>query len=587
MLLAAAAGEGLPQIVVDIGLCLCLAGILAVISTRLRLPSVAAFLVAGVILGPVGTGLVSDRANIDTIAQLGLILLLFLIGLEIDLRELARSGRRLVAGGALAYPMAALVGTLVAQAAVLVGLGAGVLEGRYAALYVGFTVAASSTLLVVALFQQTFTLDTVAGRVALTLLVLEDLWAITVLALQPNLADPQPGPILLTLAGTVVLAVGAFMLARVVLPVGFAWIAKQPATVLVAALAWCFAVMLVGARLGPLAVGSSMAAFIAGVTLANLPFRAEIARQVSVVRDFFVTLFFVGLGMTVPLPDGPGALLTAVGIAVLVLLVRLLVLLPLLYGSGLDRRTASVVATKMAQISEFSLVIVYLGEQLGHVEPTFGAAVILAFVVTSVTTPWLFTHADTVADRLGPWLGRLGLRAPPSGAAVEADPVDLALLGIHRTGSSLLHEIAADSPELLARTRVVDLNVAIHPRIAELGVAVHYGNILSADALRHAGVDAARVVLCTIPDEVLAGGSSVDVVRAARAVNAHGTVIATATTFREADRLREAGADHVLLPRLDAARSALAAVEAALNGQVDELADICQEERPPRREVLE
>ncbi len=163
------------------------------------------------------------------------------------------------------------------------------------------------------------------------------------------------------------------------------------------------------------------------------------------------------------------------------------------------------------------------------------------------------------------------------------------MLGVHRTASSLLSDMAQTSPELLTRTVVVDFNVAIHPRIAALGPHVVYGDITSPETLHHAGVDEARVVLCTIPDDVLASATTDEVVRVVRQVNPDAIVIATATTMREMAGLYAAGADYVLLPRLDAAASAFTAVSAALNGQIDELRAKNEDRSDPvrRREVLE
>lgn len=600
LLAAGGADGGLPDLVLDIALSLVVAGVLAIAFTRLRIPTVAAFLLAGVLLGPVVTGLISDRDNIDTIAQLGLILLLFLIGLEIDVRSLLSKGRSVLVSGPLLYPISALFGFVVAKGLVLIGVGSGLLGDGFGPLYIGLAVAASSTVLVVALFQQSFLLDTVSGRIALTMLVFEDIWSIIVLALQPNFDDPSAGPIVATFVGIALLAGIAWLLARYVLPVGFTWIAKQPSTILVASLAWAFGVVLIGLNFDTfleaafgwdpgISVSPGVAALIAGSTIAALPFSAEIVRQVSVVRDFFITLFFVGIGMTIPAPSGIGVVLAAVGVAVLAVVTRFVVMLPLLYLTGTDRRNAGLTVIRMAQISEFSLVVAYLGLQLGHIDPTLNSVIVFAFVITAVTTPLLFTRAELIYARIEPVLDRLGMKPPPAGSTEQEDEIDLALLGVHRTASSLLSDMAATSPELLSRSVVVDFNVGIHPRIAALGPHVVYGDITSPETLHHAGVDRARVVLCTIPDEVLSSATTDEVVRVVRQVNPDASVIATATTFREVQALYAAGADYVLLPRLDAAATALSAVEAALNGQIDGLRAKSEPGADPvrRREVLE
>jgi Kef-type K+ transport system membrane component KefB len=595
LLTAAGGEEALPELVLDIGLALVGAGMLAVLFTRLRIPTVAAFLLAGVLLGPVGTGLINNPDNIDTISQLGLVLLLFLIGLEIDARGLLARGRTVVVSGLAQYPLTAVLGFLVAQGLILAGVTVAGLDSQYAALYVGLSIAASSTLLVVALFQQTFTLDTQPGRISLALLVFQDVWAIIVLALQPNLDDPQLVPIASALLGIVLVGVIAYAIAQTILPIGFTWIARQPGTILVASLAWCFAVVLIGINLDAatdivglvteLNVSAGMAGLIAGATIASLPFSSEIIRQVSVVRDFFVTLFFVGLGMTIPAPEGPGILVMAAALAALAVASRYVVMLPLFYVSGLDRRTATLTSTKLAQMSEFSLVIAFLGLELGHISAELNATIIFAFVITAIATNGLFTNADRVYERMAPLLDRLGLRPPPSGENAEGEDYELALLGVHRTGSSLLHELSESMPELLERTVVVDFNVDIHRKIAEMGPRVFYGDLTSPEILRHAGVDRAGIVLCTIQDDFLASASTVDVVAVVREVNPDAVVLTTGTTFAEQQELYAAGADFVLMPRLASALAARDAIQAALEGRVTELRG--DGEGPTgRREVL-
>jgi voltage-gated potassium channel Kch len=289
--------------------------------------------------------------------------------------------------------------------------------------------------------------------------------------------------------------------------------------------------------------------------------------------------------MTIPAPDGVGVIVAALGLAALAIVSRYVVMVPLLYATGLDRRTATLTSTKLAQISEFSLVIAFLGLQLGHIDETLNGVIILAFVITAVLTPMLFSKADAIHEGVAPLLGRLGIKAPAAHAVDDIEQYDLALLGVHRTASSLLHELAVADPALLARTLVVDFNVTIHPRIAELGPHVTYGDLTSPDTLHHAGVDRARVVLCTIPDEVLSSATTRDVVEVVREVNPTATLIATATTFPERASLYEAGADYVLVPRLEAALAARDAVAAALNGQLDDLR--AAESDGGRREVLD
>ena len=149
-----AAGGEMPSLVHDIGISLLVAGALGVIFTRLKIPSIAAFLLAGILIGPIGLKQVTDPENIDTIAQLGFILLLFLIGLEIDFKKILGSGKAIILSGLLQYPLTILFGIVATKLMLMLGIGGTVLSGSpQAALYMGVIIAGSSTLLVVKLFQ--------------------------------------------------------------------------------------------------------------------------------------------------------------------------------------------------------------------------------------------------------------------------------------------------------------------------------------------------------------------------------------------------------------------------------------------------
>ena len=573
-----ASSDAPSSLVQDISICIGLAGVLAILFTRLKIPEIAAFLIAGVVVGPIGTGLVTDPANIETISELGLILLLYLIGLEIDIRKLLSSGRVLVVSGLLQYPLSVLFGAAAAWL-LLASVGGEILQGKYVPLYIGFVVAASSTLLVVKLFQESFQLDTEAGRTALGLLIFQDFWAIVVLALQPAFHAPEVGPILLSLAGIALLTLIAAAIARFIIPVGFRWVARRPEVVFAGAVSWCFLVVLLGVKLDVLtewlagvnlhmAVGAEMGALIAGATIASLPYSTEIMAKVSVVKDFFVTLFFVGLGMSIPMPEGPAVLVLALLLAVIVILARFLVFLPLLYAAGLDRRNAVVVSTRLGQVSEFSLVIGFIGVNLGHISAGLNSAIIFAFVITALATPALFHHAHALHDRCAGLLGFFGLREPPSREADGDESYSLALLGFHRIASSLLYEIGQSRPALLEGTLVVDFNVKLHPAIAALGPTVRYGDLCSPETLLHAGVDKARVVVCTIPDDVLKGTTNLRIVTAVRQINPDAIIIANAIELGDCAALYAAGADYVFLQRIETARAVEQAITRALAGEI-------------------
>ena len=468
-------------------------------------------------------------------------------------------------------------------------------------LYVGIVIAASSTLLIVKLFQEKYQLDTLVGRLILGILIFQDLWAMVVLTVQPNFTQPDLAPVLMTFLGIALLTGFAVLLARVVLPTAFRWLARTPELLLVAALGWCFGIGFLGDNLGaifqaaglhlPMHVSLEMGALIAGAAIASLPYAYEVVSKVTAVRDFFVTLFFVGLGMGIPRPEGADVLLVAGIIAALAIASRAWVFFPALYATGLDRHSSFVASVRLVPISEFGLVIAYLGLGFGHISAETVAAIIFAFVITALIYPLLFDKSEALYMRVAPWLTRLGIKPPSDPRQEEASGHDyeIVLLGFHRVASSLFHEIERTEPERLPKVLVVDFNVSLHPEIAKRGATAHYGDISNLETLRHAGVDRAGIIVCTIPDDLLKGTNNLALTRSLRAMNPEAVIITNAVKTTEVPALYEAGADYVFLPRLDSAKHLLPVIEAAANGAIMaylDNEDFMEGRVAKRREVL-
>lgn len=576
-----AAGGEMPSLVHDIGISLLTAGLLAVIFTKLKIPSIAAFLVAGIVIGPIGLKQVTDPVNIDTIAQLGFILLLFLIGLEIDFKKILNSGKAIIVSGLLQYPLTILFGFAAVKFMIWLGIGGSLLaDSQYAAIYIGVIIAGSSTLLVVKLFQEHFELDTEPGRLALGILIFQDIWVIVAILIQPNIQNPEIGPIMLSFLGIAVLGVLTAIISRVAAGRAFKWIAKSPELTLMAALAWCFLVVFTGVSLDGfteklfgfnlhMAVGSGMGALIAGAAIANLPHSTEIITKVSTVKDFFITLFFVALGVSIPAPESMDVIVLAIAIAIVAILARQFIFFPLFYLSSVDQRNAEVSSIRLAQISEFGLVIAFLGVKFGHMSPALSSAVIFAFVITALTTPLLYNKAYEVHGWLRPLLEKLGFKAPPELKVESGTQYRLALLGFFRDASSLLYTLERSDSDLVKQTLVVDFNVAIHDKIAATGATVKYGDLSNADTLHHLGLAQTQVIVCTIPDDVLRGIDNRSLVELVREMAPSAVIIANSVTLDKVEEIYQAGADYVYLSRLEAAGALTDAIGQALENRID------------------
>ena len=219
----------------DTSLSIAGACIFALVARFIRLPVMIAYLAAGVLLGPVGLGWIADRQSIETIAELGLIFLLFMVRLEIVLKRIISAGRAILLTSVIQF-----VGGAAHGVALFAWLGFALGGGRLDALYLGVAAALSSTVIIVKILYDKRELNTLAGRITLGLLVIQDLFAILFLAIQPNLKNPEVGIVLLSLGKVAILVAAALAHSRWVLPSIFRSVARLPELVLVGALAWCF-----------------------------------------------------------------------------------------------------------------------------------------------------------------------------------------------------------------------------------------------------------------------------------------------------------------------------------------------------------
>src|SRR5882757_4174073 len=223
----------MPELIQDLALSILMAWILGVAAHLARQPLILAYLVAGFVIGPSGLKWVHSEQSINTISELGLIFMLFMIGLEIDLKKIVRAGRVILVTSAVQ-----IVGCFALALGLFLLMGLTLGGGKFDALYLAAAVALSSTVIIVKVLYDKFELDTLPGRITLGVLVLQDLFAILFLAIQPSLSDLHFGIVLVSLIRVGVLLTAALVISRFTLPHLFQIIARLPELVLVGALAW-------------------------------------------------------------------------------------------------------------------------------------------------------------------------------------------------------------------------------------------------------------------------------------------------------------------------------------------------------------
>jgi Kef-type K+ transport system membrane component KefB len=525
----------------DIALGIIFAAILGHVARLIRQPLLLGYIAGGVALSTqMGLGLVTSAENIELIAEVGLILLLFIIGLEIDLRELRRLGRSMLGLGVGQFVINSLLGL-----AFFWWLGYRVGGGHFDLIYLAIVISLSSTLIVVKLLREKFELKILPGRLTLGVLVVQDVWAILFMAVQPSLDDPGVLRIAGSIVGGAVLVGVAFSGSRFVLAPLLEVSANRPELVLISSVAWCFGISAVAHQLG---LSREMGALIAGVSISAFPYGSDVISKVTGVRDFFVTLFFVALGMKVPIPTGD-VLGQALLIVVFVFVSRFISVMPTvaLLGDGLY--AGAVTSLNLAQISEFSLVILTLGAGYGHLSEHAEAVVLTAMILTSLISPYVIGENDRIARVLLRPFRRWRVDASEGGPGRPGRrPLEIVLLGHFRIAQAVLDLVEAQAPELKNRITLVDYDANRAHAVMARGFRWEYGDLANPDALEHLGIEAARMVVTTISDTFLRGISTRRLVANLRRMAPHAVIVMTGEEKTDAHDLLLAGADHVLIP---------------------------------------
>jgi Kef-type K+ transport system membrane component KefB len=525
----------------DIALGIVFAALLGHVARVLRQPLLLGYIAGGILLsGQMGLGLITDAGNTELISEIGLILLLFIIGLEIDLRELRRLGGSMLGLGCGQFVINALLGL-----AFFAWLGYRVAAGRFDLVYLAIVLSLSSTLIVVKLLREKFELKLLAGRLTLGVLVVQDAWAIVFMAVQPNLADPGVFRIARSIAAGAALVAVAFLVSRHVLARLFETSARRPELVLISSVAWCFAVSGIADELG---LSREMGALIAGLSISAFPYGADVISKVGGVRDFFVTLFFVSLGLKVPVPSaevlGQAALIVA-----FVLVSRVIAVVPVTYLLGDGLYAGTVAALNLAQISEFSLVILTLGAGYGHLSEPVTAVVLTAMILTSLLSPYLIAGNDRIARwLLRPFTGRVEVGGPGAPERPPGPPREIVLLGHFRIAQAVLDLVEGQVPELKSRITLVDYDANRARGVMARGFRWEYGDLANPDALEHLGIEQARIVVTTISDTFLKGISTRRLVGNLRRLAPSAVIVMTGEEKTDMEELLAAGADHVLIP---------------------------------------
>ena len=337
-----------------------------------------------------------------------------------------------------------------------------------------------------------------------------------------------------------------------------------------------------------------MGALIAGVSLSTFPYNVDVVAKAVSLRDFFVTLFFVALGMQITIPS-PEVLGLALAASAFVIVSRVVVV-PILYALRLGLRTSIVPAINLAQVSEFSIVIASLGVTLHQINQDVLTVVIVTFAVTSVVSTYMINFSHAIQRLLAAGFRAVGLKDLDAAKAASQDGTEplhqpVIFLGFFRDTSSILYEFehegsAEESKRFLEKILVIDFNPTVLRELRRKNITCVYGDIAHADTLRHAGVEHAQLVVSSITDDVLRGTSNLRLMNSVHTHAPNARVVLTTDHIPQALRFYEEGADFVFIPRLYSAAACARILRKGLAGGFEEVRSQAIEHLSKRQEVL-
>jgi Kef-type K+ transport system membrane component KefB len=531
----------------EFALLLAISAAAGAMSLWLRQPVLIAYIVVGIAAGPAVLGLVTAHEQLDLLAQVGVAMLLFLVGIKLDLQHVRHIGPV-----ALATGLGQLAFTIILGFALLLLMDRPVLE----ALYVAVALTFSSTIIIVKLLSDKREMDSLHGRIAVGFLIVQDLAVVLAMMGMSALRvsdDASTLSVLGSLAWRMVAAAALLYVAmRYVLPPLVRWMARSQELLLIFAVAWGTSLAALGEWAG---FSKEAGAFLAGFSLASTAYRDAISARLSGLRDFLLLFFFLDLGAKLDMSQlgsevGPAAVLS-----LFVLIGNPLIVMAIMGYMGYRRRTGFLAGLTVAQISEFSIVFVAMGITLGHVGPSALGLTTLVGLVTITASTYMILYSQPLYQRLSPWL-RIFERQTPHREAIAGqseqgiqEVPDVLVFGLGRYGGRLAQGLRRAGVRVMG----VDFDPERARQLDRHGLPTRFGDGMDADFLETLPLRQARWVVSTLP-EVEANAI---LLAALKAHHFEGHCIMVSREQGDEARLRAMGAQTVLNPVRDAVDNAI------------------------------
>ncbi|PIN94617.1 hypothetical protein COU53_02850 [Candidatus Pacearchaeota archaeon CG10_big_fil_rev_8_21_14_0_10_30_48] len=517
------------SIIFQIGLMIVFAGIFAFIFKLLKQPRILAYIVAGIILGPLVLGIIESNETILALSEIGVAFLLFFAGLEIHLDSLKKVGKSSIFIGLFEVTIMVIISLAIFSA---------FSKTNIELLYIALVVALSSTMIVIKSLSDRDQLRTLHGRMIVSILLIQDIIAITALAMLTDTVNLNAA--LISLGKASLFIVFAIILAKVAKPI-FRISAKSNELILIITLSFLFLFSLSAYSFGlSIAIGS----FFAGVALANSTYKTEIKGRVHSLRDFFGAILFVSLGVQLTIISSNQINFLIILIALIMIIKPLLIVMLTRIGGYTDR-TAFLTGNYMGQSSEFSLILITQGLILGQITNEFFSVLVFATIISMSLTGYVISFEKGLYHKYSKF-SRLLKKVPANNEmlvyGLNKKRKKIILFGCHRMGSMFLKKYKGDKNELL----VIDFNPEIIKYLMKKKIPCLYGDYGNPEVFETLKFLNPEIVLSTIPSKE----ENINIIKMVKTNNQNNIVVVVAESIHDAIELYHKGADYVVVPKV-------------------------------------
>ncbi len=530
----------------EMAVLLLVTAIVGAIGVRLRQPLIVAFIAVGILVGPSILGWVSANNQIDLLAKFGITLLLFIVGLKLDMHVIRTMGPI-----ALATGLGQVLFTSVFGYFISIALG----MTQISAIYVAVALTFSSTIIIVKLLSDKREVDSLHGRIAIGFLIVQDIVVVLVMIGLTSLGEASDitnlsmETVEVLVKGTLFIASIGLLMRYVLTPL-LHRLARSQELLVLFAISWAVALGAAGVYLG---FSKEVGAFLAGVSLASTPYREAIGARLVSLRDFLLLFFFIDLGSGLDLAMLDAQVVPAILLSLFVLIGNPLIVMIILGTMGYRKRTGFLAGLTVAQISEFSLILGALGLSLGHIDANTMGLITLVGLITISASTYMILYSHPLYEWFSPWLSvferKHAYREMDGDLTVDEGRVDAIVFGLGRFGSAIADELQKQGYKVLG----VDFDPDLAHQQDVNGYCIRYGDAEDPEFVATLPLKQVNLVLSSVREVSI----NLALLHSLRECGYSGRVALTAYTVKNADILKQAGVDRILIPYIDAATEAV------------------------------